>query len=357
MKTNYRSYTETIGGKLYGVAYVPKAGGGYSKKRKRAANKTEARQWAQAQLAAGAKTGQDMSFANLAAWYKEEHLVAPVYQNGKKLYGLRTWRSVRGQLDRLVDTFGEFQLDEFDTDLLTRYKRKQLVGVSITAVNRRFALLRSMFKKAKQRKWMRENPFDVDPSLIEVALENKRQSGLTDSNVKRLLARSRKSAQPLLHYVLLTLAHTGARPSEIYPYEANDNSVLREPLTWDRVLAHDFKAVELVSYKGRARQVRMVPASVQLETGLRELYDRVQPQSNELLFPVTTFKRSWKTLCTSVGVQGVRMRDFRHYFNSYLVSRSDINDMERMLILGHTDMSTNVRYSKLDKTTMEKFRK
>jgi integrase len=357
MKTNYRTYTETIDGKLYGVVNLPLEGGGYKKKRKRVPNKTIARQWAQDQLASVPRTGADMTFRDLAVWYRDEHLVPPVYSNGKKLYGLRTWQSVRRQAENLAETFGDFLLDEITVDVLAKYKRKQLSGVSITSTNRRFALLRTMFKKAKQRKWMVENPFDVDPSLIEVALENKRQSGLTDRTVKRLLARSRKSSQPLLHYVLLTLAHTGARPSEVYPYEANDKSVVCEPLTWERVLTHDYKFVELVSYKGRVRQTRMVPTSFELEKGLRELHDRLGDAYSDLVFPVTTFKRSWKTLCTSVGVSGVRMRDFRHYFNSYLVGRSDINDMERMLILGHTKMETNARYSKLDTGIVERFRK
>lgn len=356
MKKAYRSYTETIAGKLYGVVYIPKDTGGYKKKRKRVANKTAARKWAQSQLVAKPKVGTEMSFQALVDWYKHEHLVPPVYRNGKKLYGLRTWNSVRRQADRLASTFGEYQLDELTVDVLTKYKRKQLAVVSITAVNRRFALLRSMFKKAKQRKWLQENPFDIDPSLIEISLEHKRVSTLDDRSVKRLLARSRKSTQPLLHYVLLTLAHTGARPSEIYPYEDYDKSVIKEPLSWDRVTAHDFKAVELVSYKGRIRQTRLVPASVELERGLRELHDRLKPSPSDLLFPVTTFKRSWNTLCKSVGLTGVRMRDLRHYFNSYLVSRSDINDMERMLILGHTGMVTNARYSKLDKGIVERFR-
>lgn len=355
-KTSYRSYTETIDGKLYGSVNVPRGDGTYVKRRKRASSKTEARQWAQSQLSRQSSTHGDTTFSDLAAWYSREHLVSPVYQNGKKLYGLRTWKSVRRQATQLDQLFGEYLLDELGVDVLSKYKRKQLAVTSITAVNRKFALLRAMFKKAVQRKWMLENPFDLDPSLIEIALEHKRQSPLTDRIVKRLLARSRKSSQPLLHPVLLTLAHTGGRPSEIYPYEANDPSVVVEPLTWERILVHDFKALELVSYKGRIRQTRMVPTSVSLEAEFRSLHTKVLPDPADLIFPVTTFKRSWATLCRSVGVSGIRMRDFRHYFNSYLVSRPDINDMERMLILGHTELSTNARYSKLDVSIIDKFR-
>jgi integrase len=357
MKSTYRSYTETLNGKLYGSVNIPVGNGKYKKKRKRVANKTEARQWAQSQLAAASPhTGPGMLFEDMVAWYKNEHLVAPVYKDGKKLYGLRTWKSVRRVADQLAQVFVGIPLDELTVDVLTKYKRKELTGTSITTVNRRFALLRSMFKKAQQRKWVTESPFDSDTKLIETALENKRVSQLDDRLVKRLLARSRKSAQPLLHPALMLLAHTGGRPSEIYPYEDNDKSVPREPLTWDRVLKYDYQALDLVSYKSRIRKVRMVPASRGLEQALKKLHDRVKPADTDLVIPVTTFKRSWKTLCKSVGVSDIRMRDFRHYYNSYLVSRPDVNDMERLLILGHTEMKTNATYSKLDISVVEKFR-
>lgn len=38
------------------------------------------------------------------------------------------------------------------------------------------------------------------------------------------------------------------------------------------------------------------------------------------------------------------------------MSRQDINDAERMLIMGHSGMGTNMRYSKLDHSIVEKFR-
>lgn len=358
-KNKYRDYCETIDGQLYASVSIPEGNGKYKRKRKRVGSKREARQWATDQLnKSGILSGEISAFPELAEWYKNKFLVPPVYANGKRESGLRTWKTQRTVLEHLCKEFTDYDLSEIGVDLLDRYKRRERKFVSVTTVNRRFCLLRTMLKKAVSRKWMTESPFELEPSLIEVGLEPKRVSKLDTRLVKRVLARSRKSEQPLLHYVLLTLAHTGARPSEIYPYDARPgDGVLREPLTWDRVLKYNFTAVELVSYKGRIRSTRMVPVSRELEVGLRRLHTDVNPQDSDMIFNITTFKRSWGTLCRSLGLSDVRMRDLRHYFNSYLVSRPDINDMERMLILGHTKMSTNARYSKLDDTTLNKFRR
>jgi integrase len=122
------------------------------------------------------------------------------------------------------------------------------------------------------------------------------------------------------------------------------------------VLQFDFKAIEIVSYKGRIRKVRTVPTTEGLEQALRNLYALTNPEPSDLVFPVKSFKRSWATLCGSVGVSGVWLRDFRHYYNSVILQRPDINDVERMILMGHTQVKTNIRYSKLGTEFIEKYR-
>lgn len=357
-RSRYGDYTETIRGELYAVVNLPVGNGKYKKKRKKVSSKTEARQWALSMLEnPQTESAPDKNFEWLAEWYAREFLIPPVYQNGKRLIGVRTWKAQRYTLNHLVKHFGIYKLPLITVDALRRYKRERLASVSISTVNREFALMRTMFKKALSRKWVKESPFEFGENLIEVALESPRQSPLTDRIAKRLLARSRKSDQPLLHYLILVAMHTGARPSEIYPFNAlESDGVPREPLNWSRVLEFDFKAVRLVSYKGRIRKERIVPATRELEVGLRTLYLRLQPKPEDLLFPVTNVRRSWATLCRSIGVQGVWLRDFRHYYNSKILINPQFNDMERMLLLGQVHLSTNVRYSHLDNNFVKKYR-
>lgn len=177
---------------------------------------------------------------------------------------------------------------------------------------------------------------------------------VTNRMAKRLLARSRKSEQPLLHYLILVMAHTGARPSEVYPYQ-QDKDVKIEPLIWQAILDYDFKGVRIVAYKGKVRKERIVPTSEALERGLRKFYSEAQPQPDDLLFPFTTIKRSWNTLCRSVGVSGITIRAFRAYFNSWLIERG-FDEVSRMLILGHERITTNLRYSTLTPEFAQRFR-
>lgn len=358
----YGEYICTINKVEYAVVRLPLGNGKYKRKvkllSKLGGTKTEAAKWAWEQIekhkTGGATDGEDLTFTALAAWYKKEFLVAPVYQNGKKLYGVRTYKGQQQIVDNLAKHFGYYKLDNITLDVLRKYKRERLKDVSITAVNREFALIRTMFKKAKARKWLKESPFDLGENLIEVSLENSRKSPLTLRLAKRLLARSRKSQQPLLYYLILVLMHTGARPSEVYPYREEDDDVPREPLIWKNVLDYNFKAVRLISYKGRIRKERIVPTTVELERGLRKMY---QGAPDDLLFPITSFKRSWATLVKSVkGASGVYLRDFRHFYNSVILVNSRFNDVERMLLMGHSRPSTNLRYSQFDESFIDKYR-
>jgi integrase len=359
-KARYGDYCEIIDGKLYASVNLPLGGGKYKKKRKLVENKTEARNWALAELAkykSGEQPTEKMKFSDLAAWYKTEFLIAPFYKDGKKMHGLRTFKRQQVILERLEKTFGFYLLDKLTVDVLRRYKRERLKTVSITPINREFALMRTMLKKAKARKWIKENPFDLGENLIEIALEGDRQIRLDTRTAKRLVARARKSEQPLLFYLVLVAMHTGARPSELMPFEAyKEDLMLREPLTWKNILEFDFKAVRLISYKGRAKKERIVPASDELEKGLRQMFDQYKPNENDLLFPVRNFKRSWKTLTRSVGCEGIWLRDFRAYFNTYLIN-SNVDQVSRLLILGHVEVKTNLRYSHINKEFIDNYRK
>lgn len=362
-RARYREYSVVIDDKLYAVVNIPRGDGTYQQKRKRVANSIEAQQWAIEQLSkshAGElplDSGR-LRFADYAEWYKEQFLVSPIYQDGKKVSGLRTWQKERSKVDRLVKVFGGFDLKKISIDVILRFKRERLQKVSITTVNHDLKMLRAMLKRAKSRKKISENPFDIDEDLkIDTALESGRVSKLNDRIAARLLARSRKSDQPLLHYLVWFLYSTGARPSELYPYQSSlDDATPKEPVCWARIIQHDFKAVTLVSYKGKKRTERMVPTSIKFERVLKQFFEESAPRPDALLFPVTDFKRSWATLCRRARVAGIRQRDFRHYFNNKIKNNKDLNDMDRMLLLGHASLETNRRYSSLDESFIAKFR-
>lgn len=364
-RKNYGTYITKIQGKDYAMVNLPMGGGKYKQKCRLldsipgGSNKIKAAQWAGEQLEKHQSgiTGVGKTVTDLAKWYIDKYVIAPMYQDGKKMYGMRTWKARRDVLNRMLVPLGHLRLDKLDIDTFVRYKRNRLAEVSITTVNRELSIFRAMLRKAKSRKWISDNPFDDHENLIESALETKRTSPLTRRIAVRLLARSRKSQQPLLHYLIFILMSTGARPSEVFPFSADDtDGVPREPLTWKSLVDSNFKTLTLVSYKDRIRHERLVPASVQLEKAMRELHTKVSPKDDDVIFPIKGFKRSWKTLLKSARVSGVWIRDFRHYYNTQLMQRSDINDLERMLLMGHTNIKMNARYAKIGGDFIEKYR-
>lgn len=365
---NYGDYLTEIDGKKYAVVRLPLGNGKYKRKVKLlsllgSGSKQEASKWAWDELEKH-KSGEvdpkddKLTFSDLASWYKREFLFAPIYKDGKRIEGVRTYKAYRSTLARLEEKFGLYKLDRVTVDVLRKFKRERLKDVSIVAVNRDFELLRTMFKKAKARKWLKESPFDLGENLIEVSLESHRKSPLTPRIAKRLLARSRKSDQPLLHYLIFVCMFTGARPSEVYPFHGfKDEDIPREPLSWENILEFDYKAIRLISYKGRIRTERIVPTSEELEKALRKLHAEVNPQSEkDLVFPVKTFKRSWGTLCRSVKCEGVWLRDFRKFYNQTILVNEKFNDAERLLLMGQTQLRTNLRYAHLDESFVEKYR-
>ena len=84
-------------------------------------------------------------------------------------------------------------VSEIGYDALHAYKLKRLdTGVAIATVNRDFELLRTMFRKAVRRKWLKESPFDFGERLIEKSLEPRRTITLTYKDEKLILDEAKK---------------------------------------------------------------------------------------------------------------------------------------------------------------------
>ena len=51
--------------------------------------------------------GRKMTFGELAEWYKKEFVTQPVYLNGVKIEGMRTWANEQNKIDRIVKAIGK----------------------------------------------------------------------------------------------------------------------------------------------------------------------------------------------------------------------------------------------------------
>ena len=266
----------------YARVIIPQQGGKSKQIVRRADNATHAQQIADeiraeyADRGVSYLTGRNLMFNQLADWYEKEFLVPPRYIDGRKIAGLRTFENEKNKLARLRLFFGNLLVSDVNYDVLHRYKLKRLdAGVAIATVNRDFELLRTMFRKAVRRKWLKESPFDYGERLIEKSLESRRTLTVTDEQEKLILDAAKKSKRSRLYYLLLALLDTGARPSELYPVnESNENTEITfEPVRWCDFFEHNFEIVQLVSYKGKERKIRLVPVTERLKTALLELWE------------------------------------------------------------------------------------
>lgn len=298
-------------------------------------------------------TGRNMTFNNLADWYEKEFLVPPRYVNGQKVAGLRTFENEKNKLTRLRATFGKMLVSEIGYDVLHRYKLKRLdTGVSIATVNRDFELLRTMFRKSVRRKWLKESPFDFGERLIEKSLESRRTVTLTRKEEKMILEEAKKIKRSRLYYLLLALLDTGARPSELYPVnEANEDSEIKfEPVRWCDFFEHNFEMVQLVSYKGKERKVRLAPVTERLKTGLLELWESLKEEKknlNDRVFPYASYKTAWKTVCTESKIEDLRLRDLRRNFRTKL-GKMGYSDNLAQRLMGHEHLQMTFHYTEAD---------
>ena len=306
--------------------------------------------------------GRTMKFSTLAEWYKNEFVIAPLYVDGQKVEGMRTWEAERAKIDRIVEAIGDNLINEMDETVFRQYRRDRLKSVTVTTVNRDFETIRAMFRKAKKKKWVREIP-DFD-DFIQKSLEKRRTVTITDSQEKKILHEARKlikTTAPRLYALILALRDSGARPNELYP--VNDYSADKakyEPLRWRDLLDEQGEIRDisrLVSYKGKVREERLAVVTERMKIAFLELWDFLKQSKNvtpgnsahldNLVFPYTTFKKSWNIVRTAAGLPSLRLRDLRRDWVTRL-GRLGYSDKLAQRGAGHKKMQTSFEYTEFD---------
>lgn len=307
-------------------------------------------------------TGRNQKFNDLADWYEKEFLIPPKYIKGQKIAGLRTFENEKNKLTRLRLSFGNTLVSEISYDVLNAYKLKRLdAGVAIATVNRDFELLRAMFRKAVRRKWLKESPFDFGEKLIEKSLESRRTVTVTDKQEKLILEKAKELKRSRLYYLLLALLDTGARPSELYPVnESNeDTEITFEPVRWCDFFEHNFEMVQLVSYKGKERKVRLAPVTERLKVALLDLWEGLKEEKKneyDRIFPSASYKKAWSKVRSELKIDDLRLRDLRRNFRTRLGKIGFSDDLAQR-ILGHEQRQMTYLYAEADIETVKQAKK
>jgi integrase len=336
-KRGYGDYTEYIDGDLYGSVSIPDGQGGYKRRRKKVDTKTDARNWALAELDR-AKHGSDEpveTFADLAKWYKEHFLVEPVYERGLKVEGVKDWKKQQSKLDRIAGYFAVKRLANFtETDLRT-YARERRKEVTQATINRDLALIRAMFRKGRET-----FKIAVPRFPIQMAGEVERDRVMSFDEEKRILqacneievleyerkgkqvTANHKTNRQHLRDIVIFAVDTALRQNELFQIEWRDVS------TFINVRAE-------ISKTGKARKVPIT-------SRVQKILDAL-PRTSVRIFPRKRVSKSFATACKRAEVKDLRFHDLRHTATTRMIA-SGIPHTEVMKITGHSQIKTFLRY-------------
>lgn len=344
-RARYGDYCEVIGGELYASINISIGNGKYKKRRKKVTNRTEARQWALAELdkikhgSEGEK--QFSTFIDLADWYKRYFLNAPVFENGIKVEGVKDWQKSRAKLDRMAVFFGPKRLSSFSETDLRAYasERRQKDNVTTATLNRDFSLLRAMFKKGQAE----NGQLKVPRFPINTAAEVERDRVMTFDEETAVLAAC--VATETLKYVrkgqTVTAKHQTnrehLRPIVILAVDTAMRSGEIFSLTWGDV---DLDAGIIIirprnSKTGKGRKVGMTPR-------VKAEFEKLEKRKGRV-FQITSARKAFATACRRATIKDLHFHDLRHTATTRMI-RAGIPIAEVMKTTGHTQMKTFLRY-------------
>lgn len=320
--------------------------------------KTEARDWLRDRLQELKENGarflqnSENTFEDLANKYGETYLKPAEYVHGRKVAGLRGYRTQQTFLATLRKHFSKRPLRAITPAALEAFKARRLQAPkparkkgapprgqrAIASVNRELALLRRMLNYAVEENWLTRSPFKK--GLISPADEHKRERILTREEEIRLLAQCTERRAHLWPVIVCAL-DTGMRKGEILKLQWSD-------------IDFDSSVITVRAFNTKTMRERRVAMTERLKTALGALFEASSKDDNERCFGIAdNVKRSFRGACDAAKVPGLRFHDLRHTAATRLV-RAHIPLSEVGRILGHTQPATTYRYVSSDAETMER---
>lgn len=350
-KRRYGDYSEVIDGQLYGSVSIPLGKGKYQRRRKKVDTKTDARNWALAELEK-AKHGiheTDLeTFGQLCEWYKKHFLVEPVYERGLRIEGTKDWQKNRAKLDRIAQYFAAKRLRSFSERDLLAYARSRRETVTQATINRDLSLIRSMFRKGHES----DSSIKIPKIPINLAAENERDRVMSFAEEKLILAacigletleyqRKGKQVKTDKHHskrehlkdIVIFAVDTAMRKGELL-------SLTREDVDLEKGV------ITVKKQNTKTQKSRKVPITARVKEVLERL-----PQTGKL-FSIKNCYKSFNTACARAGITDLNFHDLRHTATTRMI-RAGIPYMEVMKITGHTQIKTFLRYLNPEDETVQ----
>jgi len=224
--------------------------------------------------------------------------------------------------------------------------RQHLLAVRRAApstVNRRLAAIRSFFAFLVAQGILPTNPA---ARLNGVRQARPAPKALSEAELRRLLREARRSPNPLHRAVILLLAHTGLRASELCALRLGD------------VVLSERKGKLIV--RGKGEKVREVPLNAEAREALREWLSVRPAASDDHLFigrrgPLTP-SGVWRIVAQyarRAGLEDVHPHVLRHTFATRLLREAGADLVVVAELLGHESFNTTARYTRPSEKDLE----
>lgn len=342
--------------------------------------------------------------------FLRDYVTAPTYKEGRKASGLRSWKTVRSNVELLRNRIGRKRLATLTHGTLATLRRDLLDSTtwkgtprSIASTNRVMATLRRMLRIAVREDWITRDPFIGDP-LITIADEMPRETVISPEEERALLAALLEDpAGRHLEPFVVALLDTGCRAGELKKLEwdqvnfaagnltisATHTKTQRErrvPLTdrlRERLLAIRIErdaqgdAAKLVTVVQAAKRLAVHPAFLyQAIVGKRgavaaaryradkwrrmsgrwyvdeaTLLDIRRPANPRIVFDTRNLQQRFGAARKAAGLSHIRLHDCRHTAATRLI-QGGMPITEMMRVLGHTTLAMAYRYTNADTGTI-----
>ncbi len=281
----------------------------------------------------GSLSGEKMTFNDLANICEKLFYQPATIANGKKIKGVKSFKTKQTELKRLREFFGKRRIRDLRKESLVDYKIWRLKTVSektkkplsIATINKELSTMRTIVRYAYGEGLVLRDIF-FNAKVIDKSSEIERSRILTTDEEQRLLAVCVNERQHLKPIILLAV-DSGLRRGEIFKIQWKDIDFMKN-------------IINVAASITKTERNKIVPLSQRVKDELLDL----QPYSNsDRPFPFVEIKRAFNTAKRLAKIEDLHFHDLRRT----AVVRWVQNGVPLALagkIAGHSELQTTMKH-------------
>lgn len=313
------------------------------------------------------REGERMTFSDLADRAKQTFYKPAVIIQGRKVDGVKQYKSIHSQIDVLTRYFGEMRLGQIGVNELKAYKKWRFdqgsfrgktegVPIGLIVINRELATMRRMMKQAFVEGWVTRDIF-LGSKVIDAGAEKERSRIISANEEAALLSYCRGEHHPdrktnsntpktinrkneYLKVIIMLALDSAMRKTEILK------------LRWQDIDFENY-AVRVIGEHTKTQTERFVPLSDRSAIELKTLPSFGKPGR---VFPLSDFKRSWETTRRLAGIDDLHFHDLRRT----AITRMQMSNIPLAVagkIAGHAELKTTAKiYTAADASIVSQVR-